>query len=190
MQLNACKQQVLGLTRAARDRREARGGTAVAMAKGLVIHHYGRGTAHPELSKTPSSHSRPPRSVSAALAAHTQAGTTSWEPLFSARASMGPITEKHFVSMRRVMCTAMGDKEWRGPDTIHLLAVGAGNWDQKWSEPNACSSIGRRRRRITTSRPSTGIPWQAQQASWGLTHSCDTPSRRQAFNAKPETAGT
>lgn len=51
IELNAGKQQVLELSRAVREAWGDRGGTVVAIAKGLGIHHYGYGHAHPELIK-------------------------------------------------------------------------------------------------------------------------------------------
>lgn len=39
------------------------------------------------------------------------------------------ITERQFTNMRRVMCTALGDKEDRRPDSGRLFVVGAGEWD-------------------------------------------------------------
>lgn len=38
------------------------------------------------------------------------------------------ITDTQFVRIRRVMCTAMGDKGGRRPDAVRLLVVGAGKW--------------------------------------------------------------
>lgn len=38
-------------------------------------------------------------------------------------------TEKQFAEMRRVMCTAMGDKEGRRPDSVRLLVEGGGKCD-------------------------------------------------------------
>lgn len=122
---------MLGLPRAARDAWAESGGTAMAVAKDLGIHHCRYGPSHPELSNN----------IEALQAPATRIGITGGTQA-SCRNSMGAIlfgkclygeecyyiTERQFICMRRAMCTAMGDKDGRRPDAVRLLVV-AGKWD-------------------------------------------------------------
>lgn len=127
MEPNAGKQQVLGVTRSARDAWEARRGTAVAVAKDLGIHHYAYGHAHPELSKRIDSLREPTRRISSTKGTQSMASIPSEKCLYGAECHY--ITERQFRGLHRVMCTAMGDKEGRRPDAVRLLVFGAGKWD-------------------------------------------------------------
>lgn len=82
----------------------------------------GHGTIHPELNKMIESlRALAPRTCSTN---GTQSGRCNGSECHY-------ITEKQFVNMRRVMCTAMGDNHGRRPDAVRFLVVGAGKWYPK-----------------------------------------------------------
>lgn len=122
MELNPGKQQVLGLTRAAREAWESRG-----------IRYYGHGHSHPELSKNIESLQAPATRIGSTEGTRASrckisggGGIPSGKCLYGAECHY--ITEWQFVRTRRAMCTAMGDKEGRRPAAVRLLVVGAGKW--------------------------------------------------------------
>lgn len=132
MELSAGKQQLLRLTRAARDAWAERGGTAVAVAKALGIHQYGYGHSHPELSNNIESFQAPARRIGSTGGLQASRCSIMGAILFGKclyGAECHYSTERQCIRMPQAMCTAMGDKDGRRPDAGRLFVVGAGKRD-------------------------------------------------------------
>lgn len=117
------KQQVLGLTNTVRDAWEARGGTAVAVAKDLGISHYGYGTNHPELGRKVESLRASAQRICSTGGTQTGRCNIMTAVLFGkclCGSEYHYITERQIVSMRRAKCAAMGDKEGRRLDSVSM----------------------------------------------------------------------